>query len=65
MKSRPEFADRMQCPLVNFVKTVAKRTAKMSTLRTFFFTILTSVSDHHRFRSEFAGLAITGSLSSF
>ena len=31
----------------------------------FFFRIFTSVSDHHRSRSEYAGLAITGSLSSF
>ena len=36
MKSRHEFADQMQWPLVNFVKTVAKRTAEMSTPRTFF-----------------------------
>ena len=36
MKSRHEFADQMQRALVNFVKTVAKRTAEMSTPRTFF-----------------------------
>ena len=65
MKGRHEFADQMQWPLVNFVKTVAERTAEMSTPRTFFFTIFTSVSDHHRSRSEYVGLAITGSLSSF
>ena len=65
MKSRHEFADQVQLPLVNFVKTVAKRTAEMSTPRTFFFTIFTSVSDHHRSRSKYAGPAITGSLSSF
>ena len=65
MKSRHEFADQMQWPLVNFIKTVAERTAEMSTPRIFFFTIFTSVSDHHRSRSEYAGLAITGSLSSF
>ena len=39
MKSRHEFADLMQWPPVNFVKTVAKRTAEMSTLRTFFHNI--------------------------
>ena len=36
MKSRHEFDDQTQWPLVNFVKTVAKRTADMSTPRTFF-----------------------------
>ena len=65
MKSRHEFDDQMQWPLVNFVKTVAKRTAEMSTPRAFFFTIFTYVSGHHRSRSEYAGLAITRSLSSF
>ena len=65
MKRRHEFADQMQWPLVNFVKTVAKRTAEMSSARIFFVTIFTSVSDYHRSRSEYAGLAITGSLSSF
>ena len=32
MKSRHEFADQIQWPVVNFVKTVAKRTAEISTL---------------------------------
>ena len=36
MKGRHEFADQMQWQLVNFVKTVAERTAEMSTPRTFF-----------------------------
>ena len=36
MKSRHEFDDQMQWPLVNFVKTVAKRKAEMSTQLTFF-----------------------------
>ena len=39
MKSRHEFADKMQWPLVNFVKTVAIRTPEMSTLRIFFQNI--------------------------
>ena len=63
MKRRPEFADHMQWPQVNFVKAVAKRTAEMSTLRTFFSQYL-HVSDYYRSRSEYAGLAITGSLFS-
>ena len=51
--------------LYNSLNSIKEKNSRMSTPRTFFFRIFTSVSDHHISRSEYAGLAITGSLSSF